>query len=85
MSELAESIQFALMVNNHTWKKKDGTLDIPTIEEVEDVLKKAREELYSEENKDAGHAMIMIGGLIIKRDNSHLDVYARVGEYNGEV
>ena len=76
---LADEIATFLLIKDHTWKI-GGELQVPSPEDVKIALDRAKEVLYGEDVSDG--AALFVGGMIIKRDGTHLDVYLHIGDIN---
>ncbi len=77
---LPEEIATFLLIHDRK-RKIDGELQNPSPEDVKICLDSAREVLYGEDNESG--ATLFVGGLIIRREDPHLDVYLHLGDYNG--
>jgi hypothetical protein len=76
---LAEDISTFMLIRDMPWKIGEE-LEHPSPEDVRQTLDKAREILYGEDMNDG--ATLFVGGMIIKREAEHLDVYLHFGDYN---
>jgi hypothetical protein len=73
---LADEIANFMLIKDRTWKI-GGELQAPSPKDVQAALDKAKEVLYGEDVSDG--AALFVGGMIIKRDGTHLDVYLHLG------
>jgi hypothetical protein len=81
ISDLAHSISTHMLINDRTWTIANEAQH-PSAEDVQICLDRAREVLYADHIKDG--AELFVGGLIIKREANHMDVYIYLGTMNEE-
>ncbi len=77
---LADEIATFMLLNDKTWTF-DGEQKIPTAEDIQQVLDEVRRRLYALDSS-TGNAQMLIGGMLVKLDNGHLDVYMHIGDAN---
>ncbi len=76
---LADEIATFMLIHDRKWKV-GGELENPSPEDIKITLDRAKEVLYGEDMQDG--ATLFVGGMIVKRDGKHLDVYLHLGEYD---
>lgn len=77
---LPDEIATFMLINDMQWKI-GGQLQNPSPEDVRQSLDRAKEILYGEDMNNG--AALFVGGMIVKRDGKHLDIYLHIGDYNG--
>ncbi len=81
LDEMTQTIYYNFLVNQYGWRR-EGELIHPTQDDIRlALLRMARELLDADE---ADHSLIETGRMLIKRDDTKLDVWLWVGELNAD-
>lgn len=78
---LADEAATFFLIHDRKWSI-GGELVNPSPEDIQITLDRAHELLYGEDMNDG--AALSVGGMIIKRDGKHLDIYLHLGDYNDQ-
>jgi hypothetical protein len=78
--DIAEQIYGKFLMDYRRWSV-NGELKVPEPDDIVRVLDRAKEALYAEDQQD-GATLLFSGGLVIKRQDPHLDVYVHFGDLN---